>query len=172
MTRQEAAKYVCWAMFGLAVAHAFHYHGQLPETVASHFNAAGKADGWSSRTTFTALYLFTVAIMALCFLLPMGLLPKIPDSMINMPRKDYWLAPERRDATFEVVREYMHWIGTATMLFLIYMFHETIQANLSGTNKLGHFWWSLGAYTAIITVWCVLFYRHFLRVPPDDLTAQ
>lgn len=165
MTRQEAAKCVCWTAFGLAVAHALYYHGQLPETVASHFNAAGEANGWSSRTTFTALYLATTGIMALCFLGPIWLMPKIPDSMINMPHKDYWLAPERRDETFQILNEYLLWLASATMLFLIDAFHQTIQVNLGESKTLGHFWWGLGAYVGLTTVWCALFYRQFMRTP-------
>lgn len=172
VTRQEAARYVCWALFGLAIAHALYYHGQLPDTVASHFGANGEADGWSSKTTFTALYIVTVVAMALCFVGPIWLIPRIPDSMINMPRKDYWLAPERRQATFEVINECLLWFASATMLFLLDMFHQTIQANLGGTSTLSHVWWSLGIFLVFTTAWCVLFYRHFLRVPKDSAITQ
>ena len=39
-----------------------------------------------------------------------------PNAVINLPHRDYWLAPERRPATFEFIRRQMMRFGTAMLV--------------------------------------------------------
>ena len=63
----------------------------LPERVASHFGADGKANGWSSNTAFALtmagiqLFLFFTLYYASRWIL------LFPVSMINLHNKEYWL---------------------------------------------------------------------------------
>jgi len=96
---------------------------QLPEQIASHFDAAGRADGWSSKGDFFALNLAFVVGMALLFL---GLTA--------------WLAPERRAATLETLQQQMEWLAAATMALMVSITQLTIQVNLAGGRRVaaGH----------------------------------
>ena len=76
----------------------------LPDRVPMHFDGAGDADSWGSRTE--ALVLWTVLGVAL--LGGGALLARHATggdgTWLNLPHKDYWLAPERRRRSAVVSR--------------------------------------------------------------------
>mgnify|MGYP000982640530 CR=1 FL=1 len=79
--------------------YLFSSASQLPQCVASHFNAAGEANGWMSRSA----YVIFTSVFGLCLpLFIIGVFFTIrfmPVSIISLPNRDYWLAPERRVET-------------------------------------------------------------------------
>ena len=66
---------------------------QLPATVASHFDAHGNANGWMDRTLFLLLMVLIGLLMPGMTLLLSFLLRWVPTSQINLPHREYWLAP-------------------------------------------------------------------------------
>ena len=67
--------------------------------VASHFDSAGQANAWMPRSTY---WLLSIAVgMGLpAFIIGGGyVLRFLPVSLLNIPHRDYWLAPERREET-------------------------------------------------------------------------
>ena len=120
----------------LAAAHVGWYYSELPERVASHFGSSGAADGWTSRTAFVATYVGLIGAMGLLYNGLAWGLPRLPVSMINLPRRDYWLSPERRERTLQDLGEQIAEIGTAFVLFLMLVFHLSIRANLDKTFRL------------------------------------
>jgi len=163
----ETSRLLLWLLLALAVIQALVYYPQLPDVVASHFDAAGNADGWMSKEAFFAVDLGTVALTALLFLT----LPRVrwPDRLINLPHKDYWLAPERREETFRTFQRQMLVFGCATLAFLLLVMQWAIEANLDGSQTLapGPIWWLLGAYGLFTVVWLVRLLRHFYRIPRE-----
>jgi uncharacterized membrane protein len=152
----------------LALLQAVHYWPLLPDPMATHFDDAGKADGWSSKSSFFASNLIFTIGMALLFLALPLLLDKVPNEWINMPNKGYWLAPERRAATIEAIQRWSEWLGAATVALLLGMAQLTIAANLSGGNTLGQgFWVLFGAYVAFMLAWLVGFVRWAYQKPPE-----
>jgi len=143
------------------VAHALYYYPRLPEQVAHHFGASGQPDALGSKTRFLVVYIVTVVVTAVTFLGSGLALPKIPNSLINLPNKEYWLAPERRQQTLDYMLPRFLWFGSITMLLLLYIFHQSFQVHLGKANKLEHFWIVMGAYLTISTVWCVAIYKKF-----------
>ncbi len=89
---------------------------QLPGEVPIHFDLNGEPDRYSSREThlwtMTGLVIGTTAFL----LMVSWVTPKIPDSMINMPNKDYWFAPERRATSITKVQTTLVWVGVLTTL--------------------------------------------------------
>lgn len=158
-----------FGVFSLAlVAQGLYYYPQLPERVASHFGASGAADGWSSKTSFFLVEALVVALMVVLFWgLPLAM-ARIPDGLINLPNKAYWLAPERREATFEAIRDGLLWCGVATLALIFVIFHWAIQANLEPPPRLpgSGMWLLLAGYLGFMTVWAVRFHRSF-ELPPD-----
>ena len=91
------------------LAHGLYYYPRLPAEVAHQFGASGQPDAWGSKEHFLVVYLVTVAVMAATFL-GLGLaMPKIPNSAINLPNKEYWLAPERRRQTLDYMLPRLLW---------------------------------------------------------------
>jgi uncharacterized membrane protein len=143
------------------LAQAFYFYPQLPDQVAMHFDAAGEPDAWSSKLTFIATYIVTVLIMALLFTGSGWLLRRLPDSLINIPNKAFWLAPARREQTFNEISALLLWLGSATLLLLLDMFHQSFQVHLGEAPALTHPWVSLSVYLVAVGLWLAAFVRHF-----------
>lgn len=97
MSRRSGA----WAAWGLVVtAYVIGWcwgAARLPERVPTHFGLDGSADAWGSRTEHIVFF----AILGVVLLLGMPALMYAATggdgTFLNLPNKEYWLAPERRD---------------------------------------------------------------------------
>ena len=112
------------------IGQLVYFYPQLPATIASHFNASGQANDWMSKSSF---YIFEVIL--LLFFLAIGLfLPRLlfslPDSMINLPNKEYWLAPERREQTLNSFGESFSWIFVGVIALFVAINQVVLQANV------------------------------------------
>jgi serine/threonine protein kinase len=103
--------------------------GQLPVQVASHFGAEGQPNGWMSRST----YLVFLGAMPLLFggmaILISWLTQHLPARFINIPRRDFWLTPERRPETAAFLRQRMFWLSVLMTLFFAGLHLLTVHAN-------------------------------------------
>ena len=164
------SRFLILLLTGLAFLQARYFAQRLPEQVASHFDAAGRADGWSSRDSFLALNLAFVVGMALLFLGVTVLINKVPNDWINLPNKDYWLAPERRAATLDAISGQMEWLAAATVALMLGLTQLTIQANLESAPALpGYaFWVFFGGYMAFMVAWLIGLLRRWYGRPPKD----
>lgn len=114
---------------------------QLPDLVASHFNGSGEADGWTSKSSLMITYYSVVSIMISIFVIIVVLINKIPDNMINLPNKSYWLEKSRREESIESIRNYLSWIGIVSILFMVFVFSEIYSANIKRTYNIGDSVW-------------------------------
>lgn len=150
----------------LCVVQAAYYYPRLPSSVASHFNVSGQPDSWSSKDSFVLTNIATIAGISIICLGIASLLRRIPISWINLPNKDYWLAPERKDDTLSTLSMQFGWLACATVALFIAMFQLTILANLSTDKTLGNTsWLFIGLYLAFTAIWIVRLLRRFARVP-------
>lgn len=162
---------VAWSVFLLtllvAVVHIAWCGTVLPERVASHFGAGGQADSWSTPGHFMAVYALTIALMALVFGGPTLFFPRLPDGAFSVPRKEYWLAPERREATLRRFTGQYLLIGAATNAFLVAIMHLVVRANLAaGEPRLGTAFFAIfGTYMFLVLGWTAWILVHHLRVP-------
>ena len=134
----------------------------LPKRVASHFGPNGEADSWMPKTSFIGLH---VGLQAACAALLVAIArfgSYLPDSLLNMPHKDYWLHPDRRHETLEYTEALLTCIAGLTAVFLAGVFHLVYQANVDGTNRLNTKWFLplLLAYM-VLMIWLII--RMFLR---------
>lgn len=138
---------------------------RLPGRIASHFDAAGLADGWMWRDS----YLWTMGAITLG--LALGL-PAVfyairffPVSAINLPRKEHWLGPGRKEETFRFIFRAGLWLGSLEIWFMLALHLLVVAANTSASPRLSHGVWPLTAgYLAILGGWIYFFIRRFL--PP------
>ena len=149
-----------------ALFQTLFYYPKLPEQVASHFDAVGNPSGWSSRGGFFGISLGMIIAISVLFLVLSSVLHRLPRSMLNLPKKNYWLAPERREATYVFVRGQLLWFGFATQWFLVALLQLCIQANLAPGGRMGSgsFWFIFGSYLAFTLAWVLSFLVRFLRV--------
>jgi hypothetical protein len=138
---------------------------RLPPVMATHFDLAGKPNGFQGRAGFvwTSL-LLSLLLFALFATLP-AILPRVPDRFVNLPDKDYWLAPERRARTFQRLGAMSDWLGCATIGLLVGVFELVIRANLTQRPLGFQLWILLPSYHLFIVFWIVSHLRMWRR--PD-----
>ncbi len=129
----------------LCLGQAIYFTPKLPNTVASHFASDGTPNGHSSKMQFVALMVginvgttFLTAALA-------ALLQRMPNSMINIPNKDFWLHPDRRTATLADTQLVLLIIAATTSIFLAALFHLTCVANLGDKRLPPVAMWSVTA---------------------------
>ncbi|HEY3818034.1 MAG TPA: DUF1648 domain-containing protein [Polyangiaceae bacterium] len=132
-----------------AILHEHAWVNRLPERVATHFGADGVPNGWMSRDDATTTYLALVIGLNLLFFLIALSLGALPSSMVNIPNRDYWLAPERRDDTVRKMAVRMAIFGVAVSTFLIVVFQMDFQAAVDAHPSL--------PMSAILPAMCVFF---------------
>ncbi|MFQ5511418.1 MAG: DUF1648 domain-containing protein [Candidatus Krumholzibacteriia bacterium] len=153
----------------VAALQCAFYYPRLPGTVASHFNGEGYPNDWSSKSVFFGIILAIAAMNAFFFLVMPGWFPRFSQARMNLPHKEYWLAPERLQETHRYIRTQTLWFGVASMVLMIGVTQMAIEANLStqpalspGAFKL------LIAYFVFVAAWLVRFFVRFLRPRPED----
>ncbi len=113
------------------------WYPQLPARVATKFDASGRAVGWSSRESLLTLQ---VTLLVLVTLLMVGLrfgLRWVPLGLINLPHREYWLAPERAEHTYRLVGDLILGMGSGALAFFVAMMHLILRANLQTEPRLG-----------------------------------
>jgi hypothetical protein len=139
----------------------------LPAKVASHFDIQGRPNGWMSRETCVG---FTLGLGLLMPALIVGMMSgagRIPVSFINLPHRDYWLAPERRQPALAVLLHYSLWFACMNVLFVTGLHWLIVQANLAGPGPhLSGLGISLvsGGFLVGTAVWVILLLRHFSKI--------
>jgi uncharacterized membrane protein len=157
----------------LAVAAAIYfrsYYAQLPEVVASHFNARGAANGWQTKSAFFG---FLVGVSVLAAVVGFGIpriITALPQELINLPNKKYWLAPERRAETMNFLSAYFAWFGCALFAVIVITFDFALQANLHPERRPGStpMWFVLAGFLAFAILGTVRMFKRFCPPPRDD----
>ncbi len=155
--------YIVLFLFGLAIAQTVYFYPLLPNTVGSHFDVTGKVNGTSSKLIYFILYFVSLAITSSFALVLPLMLRYLPTSMINLPHREYWLSGDRKEETLSFFNVHMSWVGVATMLLLIAIFHLTFLANLGSIKDLNLPvpWALFGAFFLFMIWWVVTLLRRF-----------
>ena len=152
------------ALIAVMIVQAIWFYPELPDSMASHFDGSGQADGWSTKLSFFLIMFGTVAAMALLFLALPKSFSRIPANFVSLPNRDYWLSDEKRGETIRHIGGEMGWFGVATMVLLIAIQQLTINANLGPDPAVSSTpWWILGGYLLFTTVWTIRFVVYFTR---------
>lgn len=145
---------------------------RLPEVVASHFDAAGMPNGWSSRLGYAAL------VLVIGVLLPLGVIGLVHaatargPSGLNIPSREYWLEPAHREQAVELVRAYIWWLGIVLAATALAVHVAILRANATAQPRLSG--WLIApliiGIAAAIGAWAAGWYR-VLRPPGQDRGA-
>jgi hypothetical protein len=155
---------ICYVFFFAYISASYH---DLPAKVASHFDIQGKPNGWMSRDTCVG---FTIGLGLLLPALIIGTMAgagKIPVSFINLPHRDYWLVPERRQAALAVLLRFSLWFACLNVLFVTGLHWLIVEANLPGESPhLSGLGISViaGGFLAGTAIWVILLLRHFSKI--------
>jgi hypothetical protein len=84
-------------LYALALIQLGASIDDLPATMATHFARGGAPNGYMHKDSFILFYLGFMFFLPGVFFAAGSLVEKFP-VLANLPNKDYWLAPARRDA--------------------------------------------------------------------------
>jgi uncharacterized membrane protein len=157
----------------LAVSAAIYfsfYYSQMPDVVASHFNGHGVPNGWQSKTAFFGVF---VGVGVLAVVVGFGiprLIAAMPPQLINLPNKQYWLAPEHLTETMSFLKADFAWFGCAVFLLMILAFDYAIQSNLHPDNRpnASRMWYILAGFLVFVVAWMIRMFTRFGRMPQDS----
>ena len=156
----------------LAVGAAIYfstYYVQMPDVVASHFNGRGVPNGWQAKPAFFGLFAaVSVLIASIGFGIP-RIIASVPPQLINLPNKQYWLAPEHVAETMAFLNAYFAWFGCAVFLIVILTFDYAIQSNLHPDHRpdVSRMWYILAGFLVFMVVWLARMFTRFGRLPRD-----
>jgi uncharacterized membrane protein len=128
-------KNLWWMLIPIAVVSVIGiglqavYWPYMPERMATHFGPSGRPDGWMSRTSAVVFQAVLQIGLPALFIAIAWTLPRFPNSMINLPHREYWLAPERRAATLQHMSRMLLHIALAISIFIPIIGHLVFDAN-------------------------------------------
>ena len=154
----------------VALARCSYFYPLLPQRMASHFDLSGLPNGWMTKPLFFELYAVGVAIGIVVVFAPALTIGRLPASLINLPNKEYWLAPEHRAETNAFLQRSFAWFGCALLALEVVALDLAMQANLvspphfSSESMLV----CLGVFLICTVWWTIDLLRHF-AVPKSSI---
>lgn len=169
----KRANRLSWPYFAMvvlwiaAIVQILYFYSQLPPLVASHFNAAGKANGWMDKETFVKFYLGLMTFLSGLFLAISAIIGGVPVSLWNLPNKEYWLSDVRRGETVRFVKTRLAMVGVMVQILILAIFQACLNANANRSYSLGQTlpWVLIGTFLLFMLWWMVGFIRRFSRMP-------
>jgi len=135
----------------------------LSDVVGSHFTATGTANGFMPRAAYVHLMLASGVGLPLLMVLFQNLLLSRVNLRLNLPNREYWLAPARRAQTIEFLRQHFARFGSMLVVFLCYVHWLVVRANASFPPRLSSFWFIAGliAFLVATLVWSKRLFDRF-----------
>ncbi len=139
---------------------------QLPARVATHFDLAGRPNGWMTRTGSLALSAALGLGVPLVITSVSYIIRFVPNNQINLPgpRREYWLGPEQRAATMAYIFRHCCWLASMTAWLMTGVDYLTVGANCQGVvphvsapAAIG----LLACFLVAFAAWFVAMFRHF-----------
>lgn len=119
-----------------AIAQCIHDFPLLPDRLASHFAASGIPNGWMTKTQFMVMYgVVFLPALAIEFWVSHRIANK-PNAKLNLPNKEYWLAPERRAETFAYFETFFAWYGCVFLFVMLFAMGLAMRANFDTPPRL------------------------------------
>lgn len=123
--------YCCWAI------------DRLPDIMAVHYGVGGTPDRFSSPSEFGTGMMIGGGVVFLLFALIAIFLPRFPEGFINIPNREYWLAPDRRSHSLASFSNLFLLYGAVTLLFLLFVSRAVVNANLVDIHQPISITWPL-----------------------------
>ena len=147
------------AAFGLRFGMQY---ADLPPVVASHFGVDGQPNGFMSKQVFLFFGLLPLGIAALIGLVVPRVTRAMPVNLINLPTREYWLAPERKDAALEYLGAFLEWLSAGMLLFFLFVYELVFRANAEHSGLAnGPFLTGLATFMVLMVLSLVALYRRF-----------
>ena len=164
--------YVSAAVFlvlaALFIAFVLSSASSLPPTVATHFSGRGYPNAWMAASSYVTFIIAFGVGLPLLMAIAFYVVRWLPASLINLPRKDFWLAPERLPETRRYLFSRGLWLGCTALLLMLGVHYTVVRANQLTPPHLApkSAVLLLIVFLVALAVWMITFVRHFLRARP------
>ena len=137
----------------------------LPVQIASHFGAGGAPNGWMSQNAYLLFMLAMAVVLPVAVVLGMSMLPRRMTSAINIPHREYWLDPLRREATLRFLAAHACWLGSLLVVFIAAIHLLLLEANATQPPRLpgAMFYTLLVAFVVALGIWMATLLLRFRR---------
>ena len=155
-------------LMAVAVAFVVNTIPALPVLVATHFGFDGAPNGFATRDQYRIFIL--VLLIGLPALIAGTLiwLPKAYPTSLNIPHRDYWLAPQRASETYAFLRGHGFRLGSLLVWLIVGVHWLVLEANKTRPVHLpsGTLTLVLPLFLAGIALWIGALLMRF-RKPPE-----
>jgi uncharacterized membrane protein len=129
---------IFFALVALGAVQVSFYAPRIPEILGSHFSRGGFVNGWQTKAAFFATELAMIILATVVSFGIPQIIAALPVSLINLPHKDFWLSPERREETLAYIRVWSAWFGCGLLAFLLFAMELVFRANLHTPPQLNN----------------------------------
>ncbi len=160
-----------WVLFiGLLLftaAFVLSTASSLPERVAAHFDGRGMANGFMLRTHYVVFVLALAIALPLAVVIFLTRIYRRAAHLINVPNRNYWLAPERQDKTVAFLTVHAVWFASLLAAFGCFIHWLVLDANTAQPPQLSNsvLFWSAAAFLGGLALWVVVLLLVFWRRP-------
>ena len=138
----------------------------LPARIATHFGVDGLPNGFMTRGRYLAfMAAVAVGVPTLLSAIIGAAIHRSPGSL-NIPHRDYWLAPPRREATVEYLVRHTAWLAAGIALFALALHFLLICSNALSPPRLEplDLWGTLAGALTGVALWVIILRARF-RLP-------
>lgn len=155
-----------YVLIGFILAQGVFFYPNLPQLLASNFDGAGNPNGWMSKEAFLSLEAGLLTFILGAFALVPFVMARAPHSVINLPRRDFWLASERKAETVLTIRKYFEWFSVLLIALFIAVNHIVFLTNISKEIFPTRIFLVILVVFLVLTILgTVKFIRHFSSKP-------
>ena len=148
-------------LFG--IADTAYFYPRLPPRIASHFDAQGRPNGWSTKSEFVGFGAAMIAIVVVMFAAVSYVIRIAPVDLINLPKKKYWMALEREAETRQYLTSWGLSLAAVTLWLLVMIWHEAMSANLQQPPQMESVWYMMGGFFGVVVTLVVQLILRFSR---------
>jgi hypothetical protein len=148
--------------FAACVCELLWAYNQLPERVHAHFPPWLHLSGDGPRWIFVAISGAIPVLIAIAALVAIRLVKRDPEKFVQVPNRDYWMSPLRREQTLEMIVTRIYLLGTVKFVADAIFIYAAVRADLAGTPELNPrllFFLAAGFIIAKIAIAAQLFWR-------------
>jgi uncharacterized membrane protein len=140
MNESDRSLKTFFALLAGALIFIYYTSRLMPTMVASHFNAAGMPTGFMPRDTYLVVIIIVILLPPILLVMMPRIALRNPRARINVPHREYWLAPERRAQTIAMISQSATRFAGMLVVFLCYAHWLVVHANATSPPTLSSGW--------------------------------
>jgi hypothetical protein len=135
----------------------------LPQRMATHFDASGQPNGWMGRSSAVVFQGIAGLVLPLIITAVFYTIRFLPPQWINLPRRDFWFSPERREKTCTYLSRQGLWLASLLVGLAAVVWCQLIESNSASIPHLSssEFLVTIAAFGGAMIVWVITIFRHF-----------